>query len=435
MIFSGNTTALGATSIPMAEGYDCSCGVSLALVESARNDLAMFNALIQADYKEMSICSESTGVMQEGEIAALHEAVGGGIFKKIAELFRKLVAKIKSIFHNFIARIRGLISKDADLVKKYQKELGLRGTKLNNKLEVKWRKARGNHSSVTFNVIPDDFDENAAVTNHKDDAWDRAKTFIANDDLKRTDNTSEYIKEYINSALEEEDTVKLGEVGGWDGVCDFISNYRKKVDEMESNMRKSEGILTKIVEKYDKKAKAMATAVVNKTEIDRGPEDQDADGHTTGGKSAAVQKDVDNAVKQYEMAQAYQTIVLANINATQQIATIEYKQNKAAFMKAVTVSDKKLEESMIFAEAVAEAAENEVEDVINGALSNEELSDLCSATSNVKDGDVSDDPDKLTYYKDNNFTSNASFSTSQGAIDSCVGGGKVEEAYFGQLFY
>lgn len=102
MIFNSNTTALGATNIPMAEGYDCSYGASLALVEAARNDFAMFKALVTADYKEMSICKESTGVVMEGELSALHEAVGGGIFKKIAELFKKLAAKVKAIFHSFM---------------------------------------------------------------------------------------------------------------------------------------------------------------------------------------------------------------------------------------------------------------------------------------------------------------------------------------------
>ena len=69
-------------------------------------------------------------------------------------------------------------------------------------------------------------------------------------------------------------------------------------------------------------------------------------------------------------------------------------------MKAVTVNPKKLEESSVYAQAVAEAAETEVEDVITGALSKSEIEDLSAATTDVKDADVKDDPDALTYAPD-----------------------------------
>ena len=196
MIFSGNKTALGATTIPMAEGYDCSYGVGLALVEAARNDLSMFQALVQADYKEMAICKESTGVVQEGEISALHEAVGGGIFKKIAELFKKLVAKIKAIFHNFMAKINGLTMKDKELVKKYQTELARKRNL--DKLEVKFRKPK-NASSVgalDFNVV-ENFDK---AKGWKEDSWERVRYYLDPD----ADSVNEFIKAKIDDELEDE---------------------------------------------------------------------------------------------------------------------------------------------------------------------------------------------------------------------------------------
>lgn len=421
MIFSGNTTALGASTIPMAEGYDTSCGVGLALVEGARNDLAMFQALVQADYKEMAICKESAEVMQEGEISALHEAVGGGIFKKIAELFKKLVAKIKSIFHNFMAKINGLVMKDKDLVKKYQNELARKRNL--EKLEVKWRNYSGDFNSMVnelFNVEAD-FEDVNIDTDWKEDSWDRVKHFIKKADSVSNpdsiDNTSEYIKESIDSVLEDEDTVKLSEIGGWRALASFISDYSSSLKKMESNIRKTTTKLEALVKKYDKEASTAA---------DESVKDKD---------NAEKTKAVDTANKKYDMAQAYQTFVLADMQANVQIATILYKQNKAAFMKAIAANEKKLEESAVYLDAIAEAAEDEVDNVINSALSDEEISDLSAASTNVVDGDVSDDPDKLTYGP-NKYTNDASFDDSEGSIDSCIGGGKVEEsAYFGKLFY
>lgn len=407
MIFNSNTTALSASTIPMAEGYDCSYGASLALVESARNDLAMFQALVQADYKEMAICKESAGVVQEGEISTLHEAVGGGIFKKIAELFKKLVAKVKAIFHSFMSKINGLVMKDKDLVKKYEKELARKRNL--DKLEVKFRKDTGKASSNLKDL--DSFKGSEGWT---EDSWDRVKVYLNGKDVGSVD---EYTKEVINDCLEEEDVVTLGSIGGWRAMAKEISDYSDvtKALEKEINARTKE--LEKLVKEYDKKASEAIKASV---------EDKDNEA-----KADAVVA----ANKEYDMAQAYQTATLAKLQAHQKYVTIQYKQCKAAFMKAVAVNEKKLEESAILLDAIAEAAEQEVDDVINSALSDEEISDLSAATVDVKDGDVSDDPDKLTYGPDC-YTANASMDDAEGTIDTCVGGGKVEEsAYFGKLFY
>ena len=45
MIFNSNTTSLGTDHYAMAEGYDCSYGCALALIESARNEYKMFHDL------------------------------------------------------------------------------------------------------------------------------------------------------------------------------------------------------------------------------------------------------------------------------------------------------------------------------------------------------------------------------------------------------
>ena len=103
-------------------------------------------------------------------------------------------------------------------------------------------------------------------------------------------------------------------------------------------------------------------------------------------------------------------------------------------MKAIAANDKKLEESALYLDAVAEAACQEVEDVISGALSTEELSKICNASKNVKDADVSDDPDKLTYGP-NYYTRNGSYVPTDGSVDSTVVGKKSEAAEFAGMLY
>ena len=127
MIFNTDTTTL-SSNVAMAEGYDCSTGTALALIDSARNDRAMFEAMLGIEAKACQL--ESAGYTNEsGEMLALQEAAAGGILKKIADLFKKLAEKIKTIFHNFFSKINSLFLSDKQMVKKYEKEI-LRKTNL-----------------------------------------------------------------------------------------------------------------------------------------------------------------------------------------------------------------------------------------------------------------------------------------------------------------
>ena len=87
----------------------------------------------------------------------------------------------------------------------------------------------------------------------------------------------------------------------------------------------------------------------------------------------------------------------------------------------------------VYAEAAADVAANEVEDVINSALTSEELSKICNASKAVKDADVSDDPTKLTYGQDC-YSDNGSYVRTDGSIDSNIVG-KHESFYFGAPIY
>ena len=110
MIFNTDTTTL-SSNVAMAEGYDCSTGTALALIDSARNDRAMFEAMLGIEAKACQL--ESAGYTNEsGEMLALQEAAAGGILKKIADLFKKLAEKIKTIFHNFFSKINSLFLSD-----------------------------------------------------------------------------------------------------------------------------------------------------------------------------------------------------------------------------------------------------------------------------------------------------------------------------------
>ena len=102
--------------IPAAEGYNCTTGAAFAMMESARNDMNLFRAIITSDFNEVAAMNEGTsfGVINEGPKE---------IINKIVEMFKKLFAKIKGIFEAFIAKLRTLGGKNKTLLNDYKKKI------------------------------------------------------------------------------------------------------------------------------------------------------------------------------------------------------------------------------------------------------------------------------------------------------------------------
>ena len=331
MIFDANRTSLGS-SIPMAEGYDGTVGVAQALIESARNDYA------------------------------------------IADLFKKLIAKIKSIFANFLAKFRGLYMKDKELVKKYGSQV-IRKSNINN-LEVKWRKLK---SGNTFATLTDVYDADASVSDlegkvnsasWKSDLEDRWK------EVCTCDNASDLREKLLEEIWDDDspDTYKISEIGGIRNLITEFDGGQKAINKFENSVKKVTSKLDKKIKEYDKKANDAAKAF------------KDADDATKDQK----EQESTNASRAYDMAVVVNDVMLVEMNTNIEIIKEYYKQLKSAFMKAVTVNNDKLAESSIYAQAVAEAAEQEVEDVISGALDadgKEMLASTSIASQDLNPGD------------------------------------------------
>lgn len=386
-IFMNNTTSLNS-SIAMAEGYDCSYGIAQALVESARNDFAMFKAMASIDAKEIQL--KESGVLDESSLVSLQEAAISGIWKKIKELFAKLVAKIKAIVHSFMAKINGLFMKDKDLIKKYKDNIRSKIGKIDN-LEVKWRKISSNAT------IPDigTYSLKELGGYYNPDTEEIYKKFLGGKEK------ADYHKETIDEYFDDVDTVKISEIGGASKIITNFESFSNELNKFDKKNR--DGI--KSVENLVKQADDASKAELNKA--------TEKDPNEAGIKSAN---------ETYDVAKVYQDCYLMVLAAGKEILTIGYKQYKAAFIKmaAVDKNSKKLEESA-YLDALEEAAANEVEDVINSALSSEELSKICNASKAVKDADVSDDYNKLTYGQDC-YSDNGSYVRTDGSIDSNIVG-------------
>lgn len=407
MIFNNNSTALGAMDIPVAEGYDFQTGTAMALIESARNDYAMFKAMLAVDSKECQIQRESAnieGYVTEGEITSLAEAAAGGIWSKIVALFEKLIAKVKAIFSNFIARITGLFAKDATLVKKYKKQILAKGSAIDN-MEVKFAKVKVDPISFNIGTV-----STLDALEYNSEKSEMLKANYSKDGFEAED-SKEYAEGLHNKFFDDRETDKLSKFGlSGAKLVAWMEGYTKKLTAIKQKIKKFESDTAKLVRKAEEKSTAAAKAVSSEDD--------------------ATTKAVDEANQTYEAALAYQEAMLWRNKCLLNEISFEYKQYKAAFMKAVTVNKDKLKESAEYGDIVAEAAAQEVEDVISGAISKEELSQFNAASKNVLDGDTTDDPFANEYDKCSYYSTSPDYKV-DGSIDTKINSKVNEAAEFG----
>lgn len=405
MIFDNNSTMLGAADIPMAEGYDFQTGTARALIESAQNDYAMFKAMLAVDSRECQIRQESAGYVTEGELTSLSEAAAGGIWSKIVALFKKLIAKIKSIFSNFIARITGLVAKDKTLVKKYKKQILAKGSAIDN-MEVKFSEVikdpLSTEVSITANKIED------VAKNWDSDRDKMVKAFLKKDDI------NDWKEYYHKSFFKDQETDKLSKFNlNGASLVHYLETYDSRSKKIKDNLNKLTKSINSLINDAEKNVNTKADAVSHE------------DPNTT--------TEVDNANKAYQAAVVYQECEQIKSKALLDEIAFDYKQHKAAFMKAVTVNPDKLKEDAIYYDAVAEAAAQEVEDVISGAISKEELSQFNAASKNILDSDASDDPYANEYDKTSYYSTSPDYTVS-GSINTNINSRK--ESYdFGAPLY
>ena len=421
MIFDMNIDT--PSSIPMAEGYDGSIGCAKALIESAQNDYAMFRAMLESDAREIQ--AMKSGYVNESEIISLQEATVGGIWSKIKEIFQKLIAKIKSIFANFLAKFRSLYMKDKDLVKKYGQQV-MRKSNLGN-MSIKWRKTKGGNGAKALDFITtsitdvDDFADKSLESvaymwdNDADKRWEKVTETLDKSiklGIKKASSASE-LRENVDEAIWEDDSpteYDFKEV--FSGAREMINTF-ESLDKMNKDSNKTVTKLTRALDKklkdidkfanqaakdakdydnekgfkgksnyFDKKddsIKLGGKGIIGKRITDRNSDDVNSgryysDNVPAGttfdaflGDEEASKKIMDTRSKfanqTYDMCVVMNDAILVCCNVYLEAQKEFYKQTKAVFMKAVTVSDKKLEESSIYAQAVAETAIHEIDTI------------------------------------------------------------------------
>lgn len=451
MIFNSNTTGLG-TSIAPASGYDGAIGAARALVESARSDRSMFMAMLANDARELE--ARRSGYVNEAEITYINEAAVGGILSKIKEFFKKVAAKIKAIFHNFLAKFRSLYMSNKQLVKKYGNEVR-RKDSINN-LEIKWRANKSGASKIISDASKNISDLTIETINksgtisltdiinkggpidrlnnmYNDDSEIRFKNCASeiNSSIFTNCNNESDLRESLDDNFWKDDSadtyqLKDSDIGGITTIISILENCDKNLKEIEKTARELDRAYENKIKEIDSKI-----SEVNKlrdTEVDNSLNANGANKEKASDKAARLNQ-------YYQVAVTCQNISTAITGWGFNTIKIAIAQAKAAFMKAVAASEKKLKESA-FLDVFEETVKAEVEDVIDGAIGGSEgkdIKDLNFASTEVIEN-VKNDPDALTYDPDNYTEVDYKDGGCDGSVDSTIVG-KSESAIFSARIY
>ena len=312
--------------------------------------------------------------------------------------------------------------KDKDLVKKYGQQV-MRKSNLGN-MSIKWRRAKDKAKLDADQITdtPDAVIENLHGAAQKewssdtDKRWETITSMMSSNGYagKKSDGPSDY-RESVNDDLWEDDSpteYDFKEI--FSGAREMINQFEggsKAISKYEKYVNKLTRALDKKLKEYDKFANQAAKDALSagKGEIANGTYKwnvsgkklKDTDPNSFETKDSDTRDSIiygtdktflpgsgygeiknkfndtsvdfttskyfkyrsENASHEYDMAVVFNDAVLIYTNCNLEFTKEYYKQLKAVFMKAVTVSDKKLEESSIYAQAVAEAAIHEIDTI------------------------------------------------------------------------
>lgn len=290
-------------------------------------------------------------------------------------------------------------------------------------------------------------------------------------DIKGVSNASE-LKEELEDAIWDdskasEKQLKDAKSGGSkmsiDTIISRLDNFDKQISKLSKSVTYMQTQFGKLLKDIDANAKELyklsdaagadkkyyAAKGANNTHIYYGKDDKggfgdkvitgstskptdsypDKEFHTVKSANATLGK-ASNQL--YKIVSIVSDATMTMYNCVLDSAKIEYAQTKAAFVKGITVSEKKLEES--YATAIADVVMEEVDEIISNAFNQENpIEDLTSATDDLLGKGVSNDPDHLTY-DPNKYTSDADMDDYEGTKSSNYVG-TSESAFFSRFIY
>ena len=334
-IFTSNTlssiSGVDYSDLPALEGYDAVTGCATAMLEVHQNDMALFNAAIMEDFKEVTAMNEGVTVLNES---------ASDVLNKIKEIFKKLLQKIKGIFNAFIAKLSQTFGSAESVYNKYKKQISAYNKW--GKFEVKkFREVKGKGSVLTKLADVGRYADTFAYRTASD-TWfgnNLEKESIDIDDINKGLIENRIINSSLKSDLDDDfknmdvafmDAVYEDEDAKDDwNVSDILGgnigtllekNAGKKFKEnIESANKNLNDVISKIIEDLDKEALKIndAAGAANRGETDKAK-------YTSKNIGAGSGSNMDNNGKQkYTKTTSDSVTVTGSKELSQSIANLQ----------------------------------------------------------------------------------------------------------------
>lgn len=377
-VFSVNENHFGLGSLPeveMNEAYTTGVDMAIALVECKQNEFAVLQAGIKQD-----MIAAVTEDLEERE--AINEATASDLLSKAKEILKKLIEKIKSIFHAFMAKVNSFFMDGEELFKKYSGEIAKKNFS-DFKLKVReFKRAKFNNLIETTDLVAsaisvkDDSKYQEALESDKltEKALKVVFTSAALKEMSIDDDLGNLEKEVEGYCFEDSETkddftsagiISSDWIGGLLNTKKFIENIEKTNKSVETQLEKALSKLDKETRKIAGTiGKAGASYTAQNYTVSTADDGEKASLKASNNKAMSVAgKDGDtektNAVKAAAYIQALlskmQTVQIKAQNARLNCAKKAMAQAKKIFAAAVAYNPKK--ENFDFYTAVAESEE------------------------------------------------------------------------------
>lgn len=359
-IFTSSAFTTDITNIYSPAEQELACeGVNINFYEASMVAIAECEGIYNKAMKEIGI--GELRYMEENAREIVYEAVDvKAVFNKIKMFFKKLIDKVKAIFHAFIAKISSWAQSDKDFVKKYQNEFSKKWNEVKEDFEFKGYKFTINSisensfeaSSNTFstdirNIINanGDFDDtkttedyNSAlisIKEHKDDICDElrseiVKTFNANvSDKLDTKEFSEELFKAFRGGESSKQKIEKKDTPGVAGIIGQLMNAKTTKTTAEKTIKAVIKIIEDNIKSFDKIESKLSKSTM--------PTDEEK----INSRSAMLSL----CTEYSSLMKCHKEYVVTATGMYLQALTDESRQNKAIMVKVIGGGKKMMKES------------------------------------------------------------------------------------------
>lgn len=363
-VFSTNSHLGSSVELTPNENYFGEAGAIQIMIENEQNSQLMFEAVIGMDFQE------AVAVREGAEVEILTEGAITDFVAKVKEVFKKVCEKIKGVFNSFIARLRGVVTKDnKKFLDKYKATVVKKDL---SKMKFKWSAPKDNDfvAEDKLNEIEAGLSvdlkkiagmDSKALDNHISElndgtVFEEMAAKVVGEKVE----AKEFSKAFHEMTFEDEDEVEGVSANLLGEIMSILSN-NKLISDFQKQIKNVDKLYNSVSKQLDKASTAIAKGIPGEGSVSASIKLGDDDSVSVSGNSNTTKQLAMKKVTTMSKAVAV-TQKLSAMTANEVIKATKFHigQCRRVFAKAAAFNPKSVKESAVFAEAFGSAEEYDV---------------------------------------------------------------------------